>query len=171
MKGEVKRKFSPWSWRPEFFLSASSPCNFSCTIATFTFLLAVREDSDARRAEQISAARIFIRGSSQRPRLLKRDQPNWLVSANHGSIGDSRPMASWGYPRGPRVGWANSGRRGETGPNGQKETHPRTRASAEPRTKNPGYENPDLRWTPARRSSGLRFQMLDVETFSFLPQS
>ena len=27
MKGDVKRKFSPWTREPEFFLSASSPCD------------------------------------------------------------------------------------------------------------------------------------------------
>ena len=46
---------------------------------------------------------------------------------------------------------------------------PRTRASTEPRTTS-GIRNPALRRARGGRSSSLRFQMLDVETFSFLPK-
>src|SRR6202795_805220 len=59
---------------------------------------------------------------------------NRLEGANHGSIGDSWPIASWGYARGRRVGYETGPGEPGTETNSQEETHPRTRASAEPRT-------------------------------------
>ena len=94
-------------------------------------------------------------------------QSRTVVSANHGSIGDSWPIAFSGYPRGPRVGCETRCPR-HTAPNLSAETRSRTRVSREP----DGHRQ---RRSPAgsgldpRHSSCLWFQMLGVEAHSSLP--
>src|SRR5713226_4331704 len=88
-------------------------------------------------------------------------------SANHGSIGDSWPIAFSGYPRGPRVVCETDCPR-HTAPNFTVETRSRTRVSPEPdghrQRKSPGGSG----FGP-RHSSCLWFQMLGVEAHSLLP--
>src|SRR6202043_597602 len=88
-------------------------------------------------------------------------------SANHGSIGDSWPIAFSGCPRGPRVGCETRCPK-HTAPNLSAETRSRTRVSREP-------DGPHQRRSPGwsglgrRHSSCLWFQILGVETYPLLP--
>src|SRR3989442_4212585 len=87
-----------------------------------------------------------------------------LRSANHGSIGDSRPMALWGYARGPRVP-SRPARELAEGSNKFRETHPRTHGLWRA-----GGDRGVQSRTVAPRLFGLRCQIMGVEPFSFLPQ-
>ncbi len=60
------------------------------------------------QVERIGESRSFIVPSGQRQRQPRRNKPNRLGVANRGSIGDSRPIASWGHPRGPESGLAEA---------------------------------------------------------------
>ena len=86
---------------------------------------------------------------------------------DHSSIRDSWPIASSGYPRGPRVGcetWCPK----HAGPNKSAETLSRTRVSREP----DGHRQRNTqRWSglAQKHSSCLWFQMLGVEAHSSLP--
>src|SRR5207245_4101873 len=92
-----------------------------------------------------------------------------LGSANHGSIGDSRPMALWGYARGPRVPSrpARERARAVEQINGDSPSNPLPLARV-------GRTAKIQSRTVAPRLFGLRChlrcQMMGVEPFSFLPQ-
>src|SRR3984893_13421753 len=87
--------------------------------------------------------------------------------ANHGSIGDSWPIAFSGCPRGPRVSCETKCPR-HIVPNFTAETRSRTRVSQEPdghhRRRSPAWSGLDR-----RHSSCLWFQRLGVEAHSSLP--
>lgn len=76
------------------------------------------------------------------------------------------PIAFSGCPRGQTVS-RETRCQAPIAPNGITDTHPRTRASQEPK----GHARDESRSGPVlhRRSSCLLFQMLGVETDSFLP--
>src|SRR6266567_3820513 len=93
---------------------------------------------------------------------------NALLSAHHGSICDSRPSAFSGYPRGHRVNTEAKCHR-HCAPTGDKDAHPRTRASQEPTGHHQKKRSPEMEGSSRRRSSGLRFQFVSVEVFSLLP--
>src|ERR1700746_1436884 len=82
--------------------------------------------------------------------------------------GPARPIALLGYPRGPRIARETQVATGSTWTKHPKETHPRTRASAESGTTTgraiAGWQ------LLAQRSSCLWFQIVGVEADSFLPQ-
>src|ERR1700693_5713156 len=84
---------------------------------------------------------------------------------------DSRPTALLGYPRGDRI---DQEPRCQTAahraPNERIDTLPRTRASQEPMGAPPRQENLGDHLGSMRCSSGLRFQLFCVETFSSLPK-
>src|SRR5512142_1707134 len=82
--------------------------------------------------------------------------------------GQARPIALLGHPRGPRIGRETQAARGSTWTKHPKETHPRTRASAESGTTTGRAIVGWLLFT--QRSSCLRFQIMGVEADSFLPQ-
>ena len=87
--------------------------------------------------------------------------------ANHGSIGDSWPIAFSGYPRGSRVACETRCPK-HAAPNLSAETRSRTRVSREP----DGHRlRKSQRWSglDQRHSSCLWFQMLGVEARSSLP--
>src|SRR6478609_7839424 len=80
--------------------------------------------------------------------------------------GPARPIALLGYPRGHRIWWETQA--GHAWNRHPKDTHPRTRASAESGTTTgraiAGWQ------LFTQRSSCLRFQIAGVEADSFLPQ-
>jgi len=123
MKGDVKRNFSPWTGKSEVWVSSSSPCWFPLRCWSTRVRVVIRAAS-VRIRERVCGGRDFILRSRQRRRWLKRDKPNRLESANHGSIGDWSPTAFWGYPRGPESGLGDSPHEEGTGPNGQEEALP-----------------------------------------------
>jgi len=77
----------------------------------------------------ISAAACSLVG--QRRSVSETGKHSWLYGVNHGSICDSRPSAFSGYPRGHRVNTEAQCHR-HCAPTGDKDAHPRTRASQEP---------------------------------------
>ena len=66
-----------------------------------------------------------------KPFSSEASQAERWSGANHGSIGDSWPIAFSGYPRGPRVNWETACPR-HSAPNLSAETRSRTRVSPEP---------------------------------------
>ena len=66
-----------------------------------------------------------------KPCSSETSQAERWSDANHGSIGDSWPIAFSGYPRGPRVSWETTCPRHFV-PNFSAETRSRTRVSPEP---------------------------------------
>jgi len=109
----------------------------------------------------------FHRFWATKPVSSETSQAERWSGANHGSIGDSWPIAFSGCPRGPRVDWETARPR-HTAPSKPAETHSRTRASREP----DGHRQRRFpRWSGfhQRHSSCLRFQILGVEARSFLP--
>lgn len=82
--------------------------------------------------------------------------------------GPARPIALLGYPRGHRIGRETQAGGNQTWTKHQKDTHPRTRASAESGTT---IVRAIVGWLlSTQRSSCLRFQIVGVEADSFLPQ-
>src|SRR5437016_10726649 len=67
----------------------------------------------------------------QRQWVSETGKHSWLYGVNHGSMCDSRPSAFSGYPRGHRVNTEAQCHR-HCAPTGDKDAHPRTRASQEP---------------------------------------
>ena len=88
--------------------------------------------------------------------------------ATHGSIRGSWPSAFLGCPRGYRD-YTEAKCQWHCAPTGVKDTHSRTRASQEPTGHHQRENRGDGRALHRRRSSGLRFQFLNVEVFSLLP--
>jgi hypothetical protein len=82
--------------------------------------------------------------------------------------GQARPIALLGYPRGHRIGRETQAGGNQTWTKHQKDTRPRTRASAESGTTTgraiAGWQ------LLTQRSSCLRFQIVGVEADSFFPQ-
>src|SRR5882724_5387868 len=82
--------------------------------------------------------------------------------------GPARPIALLGYPRGHRIGRDTQAAKGQAWNKHPKDTHPRTRASAESGTTT---VKAIVGWQLfTQRSSCLRFQIVGVEADSFLPQ-
>jgi hypothetical protein len=73
----------------------------------------------------------FHRSFATKPFSSETSKAERWSSANHGSIGDSWPIAFSGYPRGPRVAWETECPR-HILPNLSAETRSRTRVSPEP---------------------------------------
>ena len=73
----------------------------------------------------------FHRLFATRPFSSETSKAERWSGANHGSIGDSWPIAFSGYPRGPRVVWETKCPRPIL-PNLSAETRSRTRVSREP---------------------------------------
>jgi hypothetical protein len=86
--------------------------------------------------------------------------------ANHGSIGDSWPIAFSGYPRGPRVVCETDGPR-DTAPNFSAETRSRTRVSPE----RDGHRQKKSRDGRTRSETLKLFVVSDVGRRSTLPSS
>jgi hypothetical protein len=59
MKGDVKRKYSPQTGRPDFILSPSSPCEFSTSLVR-AFFLAVSKSTDGHGVERGCEVRDLI---------------------------------------------------------------------------------------------------------------
>jgi hypothetical protein len=109
-------------------------------------------------------------------RFLRRSQPVLrqtsnarLLGANHGSIGDSWPIAFSGCPRGTRVGCETKPARGMQSLTNQ------LRLALEPeclkKNSPPRKEIPAMERIRSRHSSCLCFQMFGVEAHSFLPNN
>src|SRR5436190_7298347 len=76
-------------------------------------------------------SRFIFSSSDERRSVSETVKHSWLYGVNHGSICDSRPSAFSGYPRGHRVNTEAQCHR-HCAPTGDKDAHPRTRASQEP---------------------------------------
>ena len=76
-------------------------------------------------------SRFIFSSSDERRSVSETGKHSWLYGVNHGSICDSRPSAFSGYPRGHRVNTEAQCHR-HCAPTGDKDAHPRTRASQEP---------------------------------------
>jgi hypothetical protein len=122
IEGDVKRHFSPSAGRGRISRT-SSPCG-----------LPVRLDRLSRRSVSPSCSQsdgFMTRSVVDAIRLLKLASKAGRQSANHGPIGDSRPIAFLGYPEGHRVEtetWC----RGTGRPTFPLDTFFRTRALQEP---------------------------------------
>jgi hypothetical protein len=111
--------------RPEFFL-LPSPGDRARAVLTFRAIdsaCGARWPSDLGFFYQRFSSPVATKPISSETRKAER----WS-GANHGSIGDSWPMAFSGCPRGPRVGWETRCPR-RTVPNFTVETRSRTRVS------------------------------------------
>jgi hypothetical protein len=114
--------------RPEFFLLPSPP-DRARSVLNFRAM-----DSGAGHggpAVWVFSTSGFHRLFATKPVSSETSKAERWSGANHGSIGDSWPIAFSGYPRGPRVGWETKCPR-HILPNFTAETRSRTRVSPEP---------------------------------------
>ncbi len=114
--------------RPEFFLLPSPPDRARSALSGRAM------DSGAGHcgpAVWIFSPSGFHRLFATKPVSSETSKAERWSGANHGSIGDSWPIAFSGYPRGPRVGCETKCPR-HILPNFSAETRSRTRVSREP---------------------------------------
>src|SRR5258708_33521868 len=109
---------------------------------------------------------MFI-SSDNADRFLKLASTRGCTGVNHGSICDSRPSAFSGYPRGHRVNTEAQCHRHVT-PTGDKDAHPRTRASPEP-TGHHQKRSPEMEGSS--RETLKRLVISVCQRRSFLPSS
>src|SRR5215469_17752536 len=118
------------------------------------------------QAVWVSSTSGFHRLFATKPVSSETSKAERWSGANHGSIGDSWPIAFSGYPRGPRVG-CETGCPRHTAPNKPAETRSRTKVSREP-TDRRQRRSPAWSGFDRRHSSCLWFQMIGVEAHPFL---
>jgi hypothetical protein len=150
--------------RPEFFL-LPSPRDQARSVLSGRAM-----DSGAGHCSPVvwvSSTSGFHRLFATKPVSSETSKAERWSGANHGSIGDSWPIAFSGCPRGSRVTCETQCPR-RIWPNLSAETRSRTRVSREPhghrQRRSPGWSGFDQ-----RHSSCLWFQILGVEVGSFLP--
>jgi hypothetical protein len=134
------------------------------------FSLAAGKGAGKGEDERVSKSRCFILRSCQRLQWLRPDKPNRVGQCQRMVLSETRGLRLHGVVRG---GLECRGRLTPTN-RGQGLTAER-RLTLEPerqpnRRTSTGRSIPAIRFAPIRRSSGLWLQMLNVETFSFLPK-